>query len=210
METEKIRVLLADDHSIVREGVAQVLNRQPGIAVVAEAVDGAHAVELYGRYHPDVAIVDLRMPVLDGVEVVQRIRATAPDAVIVVLTTFDADDDIERALQAGARGYLLKDVSPHDLASCVRAVHAGRTWVSAGIAVRLAKRMTKQVQFTSREMAVLRLLAAGKANRDIADSLAIAEGTVKTHVAHLLNKLDASSRTEAVATAVRRGLVRIS
>ena len=205
METEKIRVLLADDHSIVREGVAQVLNRQPGMAVVAEAVDGAHAVELYGRYHPDVTIVDLRMPALDGIEVVHRIRATAPDAVIVVLTTFDADDDIARALEAGAKGYLLKDVSPHDLASCVRAVHAGRMWVSPGIAAKLATR----VQFTPREMAVLRLLVAGKANSDIADSLAIAEGTVKTHVAHLLNKLDASNRTEAIATAVRRGLVRI-
>lgn len=208
MSNGTIRVLLADDHAIVRGGVAHVLNRQPGIAVVAEAVDGGDAVALYERHRPDVAIVDLRMPGLEGVEVVERIRATSPDAVVVMLTMFDADDDIERSFRAGAKAYLLKDIAPQDLVACVRAVHAGRTWISQSVAGKLAARMTG-VQLTPREMAVLRLLAAGKANREIADILSITEGTVKTHVAHLFGKLDVASRTEAVATAVRRGLVRL-
>jgi two-component system NarL family response regulator len=208
MTSGTIRVLLADDHAIVRGGVAQVLNRQPGIAVVAEALDGGDAVTLYERHRPDVAIVDLRMPVLEGVEVLERIRATSPDAVVVMLTAFDADDDIERSFRAGAKAYLLKDIAPQDLVACVRAVHAGRTWMSPSVASKIATRMT-QLQLTPREMAVLRLLVAGKANREIADLLSITEGTVKTHVAHLFGKLGVTSRTEAVATAVRRGLVRL-
>jgi two-component system NarL family response regulator len=209
MQSVGIRVLLADDHAVVRAGVAQVLN-QPGIAVVAEAADGAQAVELYLRYRPDVAVVDLRMPVLDGVQVVERVRAVVPEAAMVVLTTFDAEDDIDRAFRAGARAYLLKDVAPQDLVSCVRAVHAGRAWVSASVAAKLAGRMTDCVRLTTRELAVLRLLAAGKANREIAVGLSITEGTVKCHVAHLFEKLNVASRTEAVATAARRGLVRFA
>ena len=203
-----IRVLLADDHAIVRNGVAQILNEERGISVVAEAADGAEAVELFARIRPDVALVDLRMPKLEGVQVVEQIRERFPDAAIVILTTYDTDNDIERALRAGAKAYLVKDVSPQDLVACVRAVHAGRTWVSPKVAAKLVARVTN-VRITRRELAVLRLLAAGNSNREIGDALGISDGTVKIHVTHLFAKLDVTSRTEAIATALRRGLVRI-
>jgi two-component system, NarL family, response regulator len=209
MRSQSIRVLLADDHAIVRSGVAQILNEQVGMQVVAEASDGGQAIDLYRRERPDVALIDLRMPVVEGAQVVERVRREFPDAVLIILTTYDTDDDIECALRAGAKAYLLKDVSPHDLVACVRAVHAGRTWVSPTIASKLAERMTR-VQLTPREMSVLKLLAAGKANREIGEALSISEGTVKIHVTHLFEKLSVTSRTEAIATAMRRGLVRLS
>jgi two-component system NarL family response regulator len=147
------------------------------------------------------------MPSLDGVQVVEQIRREHPDAVLVVLTTFDTEDDVERALMAGAKAYLLKDVSPADLVACVRTVHHGGTWVSPTVASKLVARMTR-VQLTQREMSVLRLVAVGKANREIGESLNISEGTVKIHLSHLFEKLGAASRTEAVAKAVERGLIR--
>jgi len=202
-----IRVLLADDHSIVRSGVAQILNEEREISVVAQAADGAEAVELFVRDRPDVALIDLRMPKLEGVQVVEQIRERFPDAAIVILTTYDTDSDIERALRAGAKAFLVKDVSPQDLVACVRAVHAGRTWVSAKVAAKLVARVTN-VRLTPRELAVLRLLAAGNSNREIGDALGITDGTVKIHVSHLFAKLNVTSRTEAIATALRRGLVR--
>ena len=203
-----IRVLLADDHSIVRSGVAQILNEAREISVVAQAADGAEAVELFVRDRPDVALIDLRMPKLEGVQVVEQIREQFPDATIVILTTYDTDSDIERALRAGAKAFLVKDVSPQDLVACVRAVHAGRTWVSPTVAAKLVARVTN-VRLTPRELAVLRLLAAGNSNREIGDALGISDGTVKIHVSHLFAKLNVTSRTEAIATALRRGLVRI-
>jgi two-component system NarL family response regulator len=206
-ERATIRVLLADDHAIVRNGVSQILTEQPDIEVVAQAADGATAVALHRRVQPDVSLVDLRMPTLDGVQVVEQIRREHPDAVLVVLTTFDADDDVERALLAGAKAYLMKDVSPADLVACVRTVHRGGTWVSPAVASKLVARMTR-VQLTLREMAVLRLVAAGKPNREIGESLNISEGTVKIHLSHLFEKLGAKSRTEAVAKAAERGLIR--
>jgi two-component system NarL family response regulator len=203
-----IRVLLADDHAIVRSGVAQILNEERGISVVAEAADGAEAVELFARDRPDVALIDLRMPKLEGVQVVERIRERFPTAAIVILTTYDTDNDIERALRAGAKAFLVKDVSPQDLVDCVRAVHAGRTWVSQKVAAKLVAHVTN-VRLTRRELAVLRLLAAGNSNREIGDALGISDGTVKIHVTHLFAKLGVACRTEAIATALRRGLVRI-
>jgi two-component system NarL family response regulator len=203
-----IRVLLADDHAIVRNGVAQILNEERGITVVAQATDGMEAVDLFAREQPDVALVDLRMPKLEGVQVVEQVLKRFPDAAIVILTTYETDNDIERALRAGAKAYLVKDVSPRDLVACVRAVYAGRTWVSPKVAAKLMAHVTN-VSLTQRELAVLRLLAAGNSNREIGDSLGISEGTVKIHVTHLLAKLDVTSRTEAIATALRRGLVRI-
>ncbi len=203
-----IRVLLADDHAIVRNGVAQILNDERGISVVAQAADGAEAVELFGRERPDVALIDLRMPKLEGAQVVEQIRERFPDAAIVILTTYDTDTDIERALRAGAKAYLVKDVSPQDLVACVRAVHGGRTWVSPKIAAKLVAHVTN-VRLTRRELAVLRLLAAGNSNREIGAALGISDGTVKIHVTHLFAKLDVTSRTEAIATALRRGLVRL-
>jgi two-component system NarL family response regulator len=203
-----IRVLLADDHAIVRNGVAQILNEERGIMVVAAAADGAEAVELFARDRPDVALIDLRMPKLEGVQVVEQIRERFPNAAIVILTTYDTDNDIERALRAGAKAYLVKDVSPQELIACVRAVHAGRTWVSPKVAAKLVAHVTN-VRITRRELAVLRLLAAGNSNREIGDALGISEGTVKIHVTHLYAKLEVTSRTEAINTALRRGLVRI-
>lgn len=206
-ERPTIRVLVADDHTIVRGGVSQILNEQPDIQVVAEAADGTSAVELIRRERPDVSLVDLRMPGLDGVQVVEQVRRESDDAVLIVLTTFDTDDDIDRALTAGAKAYLLKDVSPSELVSCVRTVHQGGTWVSPAVASKLVARMTR-VQLTLREMAVLRLVAGGKSNREIGETLSISEGTVKIHLTHLFEKLGATSRTEAVAKAVERGLIR--
>jgi two-component system NarL family response regulator len=203
-----IRVLLADDHAIVRNGVAQILNEERGIMVVAAAADGAEAVELFARDRPDVALIDLRMPKLEGVQVVEQIRERFPNAVIVILTTYDTDNDIERALRAGAKAYLVKDVSPQELVACVRAVHAGRTWVSPRIAAKMVAHVTN-VRITRRELAVLRLLAVGNSNREIGDALGISEGTVKIHVTHLYAKLEVTSRAEAINTALRRGLVRI-
>jgi two-component system NarL family response regulator len=206
-ERSRIRVLLADDHTIVRNGVSQILTEQPDMEVVAQAADGAMAVALYRQERPDVSLVDLRMPGLDGVQVVEEIRREHADAVVVVLTTFDSDEDVERALMAGAKAYLLKDVSAADLVACVRTVHRGGTWVSAAVASKLVARMTR-VQLTLREMGVLRLVAAGKSNREIGESLNISEGTVKIHLSHLFEKLGAASRTEVVAKAAHRGLIR--
>jgi two-component system NarL family response regulator len=203
-----IRILLADDHAIVRNGVAQILNEERGMSVVAQAADGAEAVELFALNRPDVTLLDLRMPKLEGVQVVEQIRERFPDAAIIMLTTYDTDNDIERALRAGAKAFLVKDVSPQELVACVRAVHAGRTWVSPKVAAKLVAHVTN-VRLTRRELAVLRLLAAGNSNREIGEALSISDGTVKIHVTHLFAKLDVASRTEAINTALRRGLVRI-
>jgi two-component system NarL family response regulator len=203
-----IRVLVADDHALMRGGVVAVLRDAPGLTVVAEAADGAEAVALYARHRPDVALVDLKMPALDGAGVVEQVRARYPDARLVILTTYDADDDVERALRAGAKAYLLKDVDPGELVACVRAVHAGRSWVSPAIAAKLAERLMR-VELTPREMGVLRELATGKSNKEIAAALGIVEGTVKLHVTRLYEKLGVSSRTEALAVAMRRGLIRL-
>ena len=208
MASVPIRVLLADDHAIVRNGVAQILDEQPDIEVVAQAEDGESAIVLYRQENPDVALLDLRMPKVEGTEVVERIRREFPQAVLVVLTTFDTDDDIDRALRAGAKGYLLKDVGPGDLVSCVRTVHGGGTWVSPTVASKLVARMTR-VQVTPQEMRVLRQVAEGKSNREIGECLFISEATVKIHLSHLFEKLGAASRTDAVAKAVERGLIRM-
>lgn len=203
-----VRVLVADDHALMRGGVVAVLNEAPGVRVVAEAIDGLEAVALYAEHRPDVALLDLQMPGLDGVGAVEQIRARYPDARLVILTTYDADDDVERALQAGAKAYLLKDVQPAELLACVRAVDQGRSWVSPAIAAKLAARMGR-VALTPREMGVLRELAAGRSNKEIAVALGVAEGTVKVHAARVYEKLGASSRTEALAIALDRGLVRL-
>jgi DNA-binding NarL/FixJ family response regulator len=160
-----------------------------------------------GPERPDVGLIDLRMPALDGVQVVDQIRGEFTGAVLVVLTTFDSEDDVERELTAGAKAYLLKDVSPVDLVRCIRTVHSGGTWVSPTVAARLIARLTR-VQLTPREIDALRLVAAGKSNREIGEMLNIGEGTVKLHLTHLFGKLGATNRTGAVAKAMERGLIR--
>jgi two-component system NarL family response regulator len=203
-----LRVLLVDDHTVLRQGLAFVLANQHVIAVCGEAANGEEAAARFDELRPDVTLMDLQMPVLDGVAAIGRIRARHPDACILVLTTFDSDDDIERALRAGARGYLLKDAAIDEVVKAIREVHAGRTWVSPAVAARLADRVTR-VQLTMRELTVLRLLASGKTNKEIGSALSIAESTVKVHLTHLFEKLGVSNRTEAIAAAARRGLVRL-
>lgn len=205
---QPLRILLVDDHALLRAGLASVLSAQPGFVVCGEATDGEAAVLRYEELRPDVTLMDLQMPALDGVGAITKIRARHPDACILVLTTFDTDDDIERALRAGARGYLLKDAAVSELTSAIREVNAGRTRVAPAVAAKLADRMT-QVQLTMRELTVLRLLADGKTNKEMGAALSIAEGTVKVHLTHLFEKLGVSNRTEAMAAAARRGLVRM-
>ena len=203
----RARVLVVDDHSLLRTGVANIINQEPDLAVVAEAANGRDAVEAFRLHRPDVVLMDLRMPEMEGVEAVRRIREIDPQARVIVLTTYDADEDIARALQAGAKAYILKDIAADALVACVRDVLAGKTYLAPTAAAKLAERVT-QVQLTPRELAALRLLANGESNKEIATSLGISERTVKTHLAHLFEKLGVTSRTEAVRVATRRGLVR--
>lgn len=202
-----IRVLIADDHAVVREGLAAMINRQPDMRVVAEAPDGMEAVRQWSEQRPDVALVDLRMPRLDGVGFIMQARTLDPKARILILTTFDGDEDIYRGMRAGAKAYLLKDAPREQLLECIRAVHAGDTFLPPNVAAKLAAQVSEE-RLTDRELETLALIAAGDSNKAIARKLNISEGTVKTHVKSVLSKLGATSRTEAAAIAARRGLIR--
>jgi DNA-binding NarL/FixJ family response regulator len=201
-------VLVVDDHALLRTGVANIISQEPDLYVIAEAANGREAIDAYERYRPDVALLDLRMPVMEGVEAVRQIRERDPNARVIVLTTYDTDEDITRALKAGAKAYVLKDISADALIACIHDVLAGKTYLAPAAAAKLAERVT-QVQLTPRELATLRLMADGKSNKEIASALGISERTVKTHLGHLFEKLAVTSRTEAVKVATRRGLVRL-
>jgi DNA-binding NarL/FixJ family response regulator len=201
-------VLVVDDHALVRTGVAKIINHEPDLDVVAEAANGVEALAAFDAHRPDVTLLDLRMPIMEGVEVVRRIRERDPQAKVIVLTTYDTDDDISRALKAGAKAYVLKDISADDLIACIHDVLAGKTYLAPAAAAKLAEGLTR-VQLTPRELSTLRLMADGKANKEIATTLGISERTVKTHLGHLFEKLGVTSRTEAVKVATRRGLVRL-
>lgn len=203
-----IRVLIADDHPIVREGLRNLVTLDPGMHVVAEAADGQETVRLATSLKPDIALVDLRMPGMDGVEALAAIRERAPEVRTVVLTTFSGDEDVYRAFRAGAKAYLLKDASRDELLSCIRAVHDGRSWVSS-VAVEGLAAHIESSPLTPRERDVLRLVVAGQGNKEISARLRIAEGTVKAHVNRILHKLGVATRTEAVTAALRRGIVRL-
>jgi DNA-binding NarL/FixJ family response regulator len=207
IETRRIRVLVVDDHALFRTGVANIINQEEDLRVVAEAANGVEALRAFQEHQPDVTLLNLRMPVMEGVEVVRRIRDRDPDAKVIVLTTYDTDEDISRALKAGAKAYVLKDISADALVACIHDVLSGKTYIAPAAAAKLAEGMT-HVQLTPRELSALRLLADGKANKEIASELGIAERTVKTHLGHLFAKLGVTSRTEAVKIATRRGLVR--
>ena len=205
---KKIRVILADDHPVVRDGLANMVNQQPDMQVVAEAGDGDEAIAMYEVHQPDVMVLDLRMPKRDGVAVVQHVLEVHPKARLLIMTTYDGDEDIFRSLSQGAKGYLLKDAPRQEILSAIRAVSQDQPYTSSSIATKALQRMAKP-SLTQREVDVLQLLAQGRSNKDIARRLDITEGTAKTHVKAILTKLDAISRTEAVAVAHRRGLVHL-
>jgi two-component system NarL family response regulator len=206
--TRRASVLVVDDHALVRTGVANIINQEPDLRVVAEAGNGVEAIEAHARHQPDVTLLDLRMPVMEGVDAVRQIRERDPNARVIVLTTYDTDDEITQALKAGAKAYVLKDISASDLIGCIRDVLAGKTYLAPAAAAKLAEGVTR-VQLTPREMATLRSMADGKSNKEIAGELGISDRTVKTHLGHLFDKLGVTSRTEAIKVATRRGLVRL-
>jgi DNA-binding NarL/FixJ family response regulator len=204
----KIRVLVADDHFIVRIGLLSVVNTEPDMHVVGEAADGSQAVELFLKINPDVVLMDLRMPVKDGIEATKEIRARQPDARILMLTTFDGDTDIHRAIQAGAQGYVLKSSTGDKLIPAVRAVAAGEKWIPKEVATRLASRKLFE-ELTPRELQVLQQMAKGLANKEIGDALNITGHTVKDHLKNILGKLRVADRTEAVTVALQRGIIQL-
>ena len=203
-----IRILLADDHVVVRDGLAAIINQEKDMRVVAEAGEGKEAVELWKKHRPDITLMDLRMPGLSGANAIYEIHEINPDVRIIVLTTFDGDEDIYRAIRAGAKAYLLKDVKREELFHCIREVHAGKFVIPPAIAAKLAGHQSIE-ELTSRELEVLKLLAEGKPNKLIASALSIGEVTVKSHVRAIFSKLNVLSRTEAIAVANRSGLIRL-
>lgn len=203
-----ITILTADDHPLIREGLVAVLHAEAGLQVVAEAANGEEAIEAYARLRPDIVLMDLKMPVMDGLAATRAILAEDPEARIIVLTTYDGDEDVHRALSAGARGYLLKDMMRTELIGVIRAVHRGHRGIPAPVAARLAEH-TPRIGLTPRELEVLRLVADGLSNAQVAVRIGRTEGTVKVHLKNILQKLDVHDRTEAVTTALRRGFIRL-
>lgn len=203
-----IRVLIADDHAVVRQGLAAILAQEPDMIVVAQADDGRTAIDQYRLHRPDVTLMDMRMPSLDAPEAIAVIRQEFRNARIVVLTTFDTDEDIYQCLRAGAMAYLLKGVPPEDLLEAIRAAHSGQKRIPLEMAVKLTERMSSP-ELTTRELDVLRLLVRGKSNKEIAGELNIEDGTVRAHCNNLFQKLEVNDRTQAAMAALRRGLIRL-
>lgn len=203
-----IRILVAEDHAVVRDGLVAILNQASDMTVVAEAENGQQAVILHQLHQPDLTLMDLRMPKLEGVEAIAQIRAESANAHIIVLTTYDTDEDIYRGLQAGARGYLLKDTTSEELLHAIRVVHQGQRYLPSNIALKLSDRLDATA-LTQREQQVIQLLVNGKGNAEIMAELGISEGTVKFHINNILSKLRVSDRTQAVIVALKRGLARL-
>jgi two-component system NarL family response regulator len=201
-------LLIADDHSVVREGLISVISRQPDMQVIAQAGNGREAVDKYLAERPDVCLLDLRMPAMDGIEAAIAIRDLAPEAHVIILTSYQSEEEIYRALRAGVQGYVLKETPVAQLSECIRSVGTGNKWIPPDVGAKLAKRVATR-PLTIRETEVLRAMAAGKSNKEIGVALNISEGTVKVHVTHMLEKLQVTGRTEAIGVAVRRGLVRM-
>ncbi|NET31851.1 MAG: response regulator transcription factor [Cyanothece sp. SIO1E1] len=207
-QSTTIPILLAEDHAVVRDGLAAILNRESDMTVVAEAEDGQQAVELYRLHQPAITLMDLRMPRLEGVGAIAQIRSEFPAARIIVLTTYDTDEDIYRGLQAGAKGYLLKDATSEVLLDAIRLVHQGKKYIPPEVALKLAERI-EDTPLTERETDVIQLLVKGKSNHEISTILTISEGTVKFHINNILSKLGVHDRTQAVIAALKRGLARL-
>jgi DNA-binding NarL/FixJ family response regulator len=207
-EQARIRILGVDDHPLLREGIAAIITSQPDMVLVSQAANGAEAIQQYREHRPDVTLMDLRLPDLNGIDVMIAIRGEFPEARIIMLTTFEGDVEIQRALEAGARGYLLKNMPPSELAQVIRQVHAGKKRIPPEIAAQLAEHMSDD-NLTAREVEVLQQIAGGNRNRDIGDLLHISEETVKVHIKHIMDKLGAKDRTQAIAIAVRRGIIHL-
>jgi DNA-binding NarL/FixJ family response regulator len=207
-EQTKIRVFSVDDHPLLREGLAAIVNSQPDMSLVAEAATGKEAIETFRQHLPDVTLMDLRLPDMSGIEVMIAIRTEFAEARIVMLTTFEGDVEVQRALAAGARGYALKSMPPKELLDVIREVHHGKKRIPVELAAELAEHMGEE-SLTRRELDVLAHIAGGNRNRDIAERLFISEETVKAHIKHIMEKLGASDRTQAVAIAVRRGIIQL-
>ncbi len=211
---DQIKLMIVDDHTVVRDGLASMLGRQEDFQVVGQASNGLEAVERVSAVQPDVILMDLRMPELDGVEAMRRISSERPETRFLVLTTYDTDEYIFDAIEAGAKGYLLKDTSRDDLFEAIRAVHRGNSGIEPGVAARVLDRFAQLSReeaqaplLSEREVEVLQLMAKGSANKEIAISLSITDSTVKTHVANIFQKLDVSGRTEAVTQALQIGII---
>jgi two-component system, NarL family, response regulator len=207
VSSHPIRVLIADDHAVVREGLASIIVGETDMRLAGKAANGEEAVALWQSLKPDIGLFDLRMPLVDAVEAIKRIRAADDSAKVIIITTFDGDEDIYRALRAGAKGYILKDATMEQIGACIRAVNAGKPFIPPPIAEKLATRMYFD-DLSPREVEILQLMARGASNKDIAARLSVSLATVKFHVNNVMTKLGANSRTEAVAIAAKRGLVR--
>ena len=209
MTQETIRVLCVDDHPLVRKGIASILANETDMRLVAEAGSGREAVELFKQHQPDVTLMDLRLPDLDGVEATKAIRREFPDARIIALTSYDGDQDIYRALEAGVRGYILKEMVHTEVLRAVRTVYAGKRLMPQEVAQRISEYFP-QIALTPREVEVLAFVAKGLANKEIADHLGTASGTVKMHIQNILGKLGAADRTHAVTIAIQRGILHLN
>jgi DNA-binding NarL/FixJ family response regulator len=207
-ESAHIRILCVDDHPLVHEGIATVIRNQPDMTLIAEAFNGRDALQKFREHQPDVTLLDLRLPDMSGIDTMIAIRNEFPEARAIILTTFEGDAEIHRALAAGARAYVLKSMPPKELVEVIRKVHAGKKPIAPQIAAQLAEHYGDE-SLTQREIDVLRQIAGGNRNRDIAEKLFISEETVKVHIKHLMEKLGASDRTQAVAIGVRRGIIQL-
>lgn len=208
MPTTSIRILIVDDHPALRFGLCSMIGKEPDMTVVAETGDGAESVKLYQNHQPDIVLMDLRLPGMSGVEAILAIRHQAPAARIIVNTTYDADEDIHRAIQSGAKSYLLKDMPKEEILAVIRSVHAGHAVLPSQVRERLKERMARPA-LTNREIAVVRLLVKGRSNKEIAAHLGISEPAVKFRIQRILSKLDAVDRTSAVVSALRHGIVHL-